>query len=306
MATRLSELRGIADEILGDGPVGDSSANTDRYIGLGQRAAEMTQSSMEGISRSIQREAEISSRERELLREQEQRDTQQRDLATWVAAIQAETSETPSLDYYQGLDIDSNEDTVNDQAARIVDSANATFEAPKNAGLMSKTEYNYEGLPEYMQPESAFRTALAEVEADTYDTMFGNAQIKDTPFKGTKVTSMTMDEIFDLVELEGEWHQYNLDRDNKKDTTAIGKYQMVGATLRDLRDNGHLERLGITGDTLFNQQTQDAIAMHLAERRVKPNYSMAKARKELRNEWAGFKKLTDAELNTIINEIRGA
>ena len=32
---------------------------------------------------------------------------------------------------------------------------------------------------------------------------------------------------------------------------------------------------------------------------------MTEARKEMRNEWEGFKKLSDKELNVIINEVRG-
>jgi hypothetical protein len=42
--------------------------------------------------------------------------------------------------------------------------------------------------------------------------------------------------------------------------------------------------------------------MHLAERRVKGK-SLEDARKGMRNEWEGFKKLNNKELDAIINEI---
>ncbi len=80
---------------------------------------------------------------------------------------------------------------------------------------------------------------------------------------------------------------------------------MVGNTLRDLKNRNVLKELGIDDNTLFNENTQDKIAVHLAERRVRQKFSMTEARKEMRNEWEGFKKLSDKELNAIINEVRG-
>ena len=80
---------------------------------------------------------------------------------------------------------------------------------------------------------------------------------------------------------------------------------MVGNTLRDLKDRGILESLGIDDDTLFDENTQDKIAVHLAERRVRSKFSMAEARKEMRDEWQGFDRLSDKELDAIINEVRG-
>ena len=114
---------------------------------------------------------------------------------------------------------------------------------------------------------------------------------------------MSMKNIFDLVKKNGKFHRFNLAKG--KDTTAIGKYQMVGNTLRDLKDRGILKDLGIDDDTLFDENTQDKIAVHLAERRVRPKFSIAEARKEMRDEWQGFDRLSDKELDAIINEVRG-
>jgi len=85
-----------------------------------------------------------------------------------------------------------------------------------------------------------------------------------------------------------------------------GKYQFVGNTLRDLRDRGILEELGITNDTIFDEKTQDTIAAYLVQRRVKPEYSLAKAREEMGKEWEGFKKLSVERQNAVIKEIRGS
>lgn len=176
----------------------------------------------------------------------------------------------------------------------------------KPAGIMIKPKLRTSTkkiiVPNYMQDTSTFRKKLKKVEAKDYNTIFGNAQ-KTGPFKGTDITSMSMDEIFEFTKLNGAFHKYNLNT-LKKNTTAIGKFQMVGSTLRDLRDRGILAKLNIDNNTIFNEDTQNRIAAHLAERRV-IGKTDAEARKGLRNEWQGFNKLNDSILNQIIKEIRG-
>ena len=192
-------------------------------------------------------------------------------------------------DYYKGIDIDTAFDSKESQ-----DKRNKSVDQNRAAG---------ENLPSFIFQGSKFRKALSGVEAKNYRTLFGNAEEKKTPFKDVDITTMPMKDIFSLVELNGKFHKFNLSKG--EDTTAIGKYQMVGNTLRDLKNRNVLKELDIDDDTLFNENTQDKIAVHLAERRVRQKFSMTEARKEMRNEWEGFKKLSDKELNTIINEVRG-
>ena len=192
-------------------------------------------------------------------------------------------------DYYKGIDINAAFDSkeAQDKRSKEVDQNRATGE----------------NLPSFIIQGSKFRKALSGVEAKNYRTLFGNAEEKKTPFKDLDITTMPMKDIFDLVKKNGKFHRFNLAKG--KDTTAIGKYQMVGNTLRDLKDRGILRKLGIDDDTLFDENTQDKIAVHLAERRVRPKFSIAEARKEMRSEWEGFSKLSDKELDAIINEVRG-
>ena len=192
-------------------------------------------------------------------------------------------------DYYKGIDIDTAFDSKESQ-----DKRNKSVDQNRAAG---------ENLPSFIFQGSKFRKALSGVEAENYKTLFDNAEEKKTPFKDVDITTMPMKDIFNLVELNGKFHKFNLSKG--EDTTAIGKYQMVGNTLRDLKNRNVLKELGIDDDTLFNENTQDKIAVHLAERRVRQKFSMTEARKEMRNEWEGFKKLSDKELNAIINEVRG-
>ena len=180
---------------------------------------------------------------------------------------------------------------------------------PRTRELMINT-----GNPDYnfMGAGSKYTEALKEREADNYDTIFGNAEVRKTPFKGTKVSDMTLDEVLEFTKLNGKFHKYN--KKKGKNTTAVGKYQIVGSTLRDLnsKKRGVLKKLGITGSTKFDEKTQDDIAAYLAVHRLKDRATgevggtvatRASARRELRNEWQGFQKLSDDELDEIIDEI---
>ena len=156
----------------------------------------------------------------------------------------------------------------------------------------------------FMKDGSKYTDALKRREADNYDTIFGNAEKRRGPFKGTKISDMTMNEVFEFVKAGGKFNEYNKKRYGEN-TTAVGKYQTVGATLRDLDKRGILKELGITGNTKFDATTQDRIAAHLAINRLlnRASFSKESAREEMRKEWAGFKKLSDKELDEIIKEI---
>jgi LysM repeat protein len=178
---------------------------------------------------------------------------------------------------------------------------------PQSRGLMVNT-----GNPDYnfMSNDSKFVKALKEKEADNYDTIFGNAEKRNTPFKGTKISDKTISEVLEFVKLNGKFHTFN--KQKGKNTTAVGKYQIVGDTLRDLNNRGVLKKLGITDDTKFDEKTQDDIAAYIAVHRIKDRATgeiggdlatRGSARREMRNAWEGFKSLSDDELDAIIDEI---
>jgi len=275
--------------------IGDPGTKRQSKIGLmaEQLSVPDAKQTMEGVKR-IQNDSENKSKENT--------DSLTAFASGWMEEItQAFANEDPLIkeqrasleggvpDYYKGIDIDTAFDSKESQ-----DKRNKEVDQNRAAG---------ENLPSFIIQGSKFRKALSGVEAENYKTLFDNAEEKKTPFKDVDITTMPMKDIFSLVELNGKFHKFNLSKG--EDTTAIGKYQMVGKTLRDLKNRNVLKELGIDDDTLFNENTQDKIAVHLAERRVRQKFSMTEARKEMRNEWEGFKKLSDKELNTIINEVRG-
>ena len=169
----------------------------------------------------------------------------------------------------------------------------------ENNKLLGKgSEYNF------MLPSSKFRKALKEKEAGSYSTLFGNSEIRSTPFKDIDVTKMKMSEVLDFVKLNGAFHKYNKKTFNKN-TTAIGKYQFIGATLRDLKKRGVFKELEISDNTLFSQETQDKLSAYQAVHRLKDRAGVtyASAREEMRNEWEGFKGIKNTQLDSIIEEI---
>ena len=82
-------LKSLADLILGEDPTKKAASNTARAIGLGERSASRTQSSMESSIRGIERvgrQMEASSD----AGAKERKDKVANDMATWIAAIQSE------------------------------------------------------------------------------------------------------------------------------------------------------------------------------------------------------------------------
>tara|TARA_R110000796_G_scaffold26162_1_gene72982 strand:+ start:19015 stop:19737 length:723 start_codon:yes stop_codon:yes gene_type:complete len=152
-----------------------------------------------------------------------------------------------------------------------------------------------------------FMSTILKKEASDYDTLFGSANKRETPFQGVKVSEMTVGEVLEFTKNKGAFHNYNLKRSEPKNTTAVGKYQTVGGTLRDLKEKNHLKNLGITDDTIFNKKTQDLIASYLIKRAIKDTSGNFKPKEEailnLKKEWEGLKKLEEQEVTKIYKEV---
>lgn len=83
--------------------------------------------------------------------------------------------------------------------------------------------------------------------------------------------SMTLNEIRELQ------RQMLRHPDNTYNSSAVGRYQIVGTTLQGLIDD-----LGLSGDALFDKNMQDRLAMELVRRR------MGQGRSGFYSEWQGF------------------
>lgn len=102
------------------------------------------------------------------------------------------------------------------------------------------------------------------------------------------LVSMTLNEILQLqrMMLSNPMNRATYkDKDgNAVGSSAIGRYQIVSKTLRNL-----MMQHGLTGNELYNEEMQDFLAMSLARGRGRDAAG-------LRNEWEGLRDLSDAQI----------
>ena len=169
--------------------------------------------------------------------------------------------------------------------------------APKAPVVSSSTSLN---------PASVTQSTLSAVEARGYDTLFGNYESGDTPFKGYSVSTKTVGELIDFSRPSGEYGSYVKPRLPKTTeaykrgltSTPMGRYQIVGGTLRDL-----VNRMKLPKDTVFNKATQDRMFLFLAKENIAKGKTQTQKRKNLRSIWEGFRKVDDATLDALIKEV---
>lgn len=92
------------------------------------------------------------------------------------------------------------------------------------------------------------------------------------------LTNMTLDQI-DALQTDMLNHP-----NNNFNSSAVGRYQVVRTTLRDVRS-----KLGLTGDMKFTPQLQDRIGGYLAQRR-------GSGVSGLRNEWEGLRGVSSSQI----------
>lgn len=157
-----------------------------------------------------------------------------------------------------------------------------------------------------LQPTSTTQQTLQKVEAQTYDTLFGNFETGNTPFRGTKVSTMTLGQLYDFSEPSGQYGQYVKPRLSEstqafktgQTSTPMGKYQIVGTTLRSVA-----KQMGLSEDTVFDKETQDKMFLFLARDAIGRGKTLAQQRKNLRKVWEGFKYVDNATLDKLIAEV---
>lgn len=157
-----------------------------------------------------------------------------------------------------------------------------------------------------LQPTSTTQQTLQKVEAQGYDTLFGNFETGNTPFRGTKVSTMTLGQLYDFSEPSGQYGQYVKPRLSEsteayktgQTSTPMGKYQIVGTTLRSVAD-----QMGLSDDTVFDKATQDKMFLFLARDAIGRGKTSAQQRQNLRKVWEGFKYVDNSTLDKLIKEI---
>lgn len=142
---------------------------------------------------------------------------------------------------------------------------------------------------------SSFLDLIDSTEgAGAYNTLYGHAQ-NGGKFDGVDVSNMTLAQLYDFSDPSGAYGQWVAANNNGTVATPMGRYQIVGSTLR-----GAAKEMGLSPETPFNRSTQDAVAAHLARRRLASADSPAAKRAAMRAEWHGFRNVSDQALDVAI------
>lgn len=131
--------------------------------------------------------------------------------------------------------------------------------------------------------------------AGNYSTLFGHSQQPGQPFAGTDVSRMTLGELADFASPSGAYGKWVAGQNNGTVATPMGRYQIVGTTLRNAAS-----QLGLGPETVFNAGTQDRIANHLLTNRLASADAMDGKLAALRNEWHGLLSVPDDQLAQAI------
>lgn len=97
------------------------------------------------------------------------------------------------------------------------------------------------------------------------------------------LTGMSLNEVLALQS------RMLADPKNTYNSSAVGRYQIVRQTLQDA-----MKDLNLTGDRLFNEDTQDEVARYLLRRRGNDPAG-------LRNEWEGLRNVDDGTIRDAYN-----
>jgi len=131
----------------------------------------------------------------------------------------------------------------------------------------------------------------------SYDTLFGHSQ-RDGPFAGTRVSQMTIGELKEFAGARGEGSYGSWVQNTNPEgvlATPMGRYQFVGTTLASTAD-----AMGLPDDTVFDQQTQDAMFAFKVRERLNNADTLTGKRQQLRNEWHGFRNVSNSVLDQAI------
>ena len=210
---------------------------------------------------------------------------------------------------------------------------------PNNQGLFSavfskfkayddygKTETWYQGMIDDgrfvfdAKPEQGPMPGVAVSDSIMYKYESGSGgadallnQSQNNVFTNIKVSTMPISEVmaFQQKRGTGSYHNWSLAnmpegteaKEEGLGSTPVGKYQFVGDTLKDLKDSGVFEKLGIKDDTIFDEETQDKLFVYYAQERMSGKKTIEEKRAALKGVWEGLRKADDEEVDQVIAQI---
>lgn len=163
-----------------------------------------------------------------------------------------------------------------------------------------------------LNPESVTQDVLRATEADNYNTLYDNFEKKkDSPVFNYKVSEKTLGELVEFSKPSNAYGKYVKPRLGENSearrkgltSTPMGKYQIIGTTLRGL-----IKDMRLPDNLVFNKETQDAMFLFLARQAMQGKNTAAQKRSALKETWEGFqnKSVTEEQLNEMISEIESS
>lgn len=141
---------------------------------------------------------------------------------------------------------------------------------------------------------------------DAYDTILGHQQRAGQKFSGINISNMTLGELKNFTSSNSDYAEYSRDAVGRM-ATPLGKYQIVGTTLRRLQ-----KKMGLPDDTVFSAEVQDAMFKELLKGRGYDKYLQGKLTKNqfvrnLQGEWEGLVKSEKSlqALVDVLDEVQG-
>lgn len=209
------------------------------------------------------------------------------------------------------LGLDNTRSQINTREGQLALARNADSRATTRLG-MDQTLFNRRienedaenaftrAYAQALGEDSAFSAYIGHTEsgggADQYDTLYGHRNRQN----GVRVSQMTIGEVGRFASADGAYGQ-SVKNEIGRVATPMGKFQIVGSTLRRLQRD-----LGLPDNLPFSPAVQEQMGLYLAQQRVNGPRTVEGMREGLRNEWEGFKNLSNEELDVIINEIRNS
>ena len=250
----------------------------------------------------------------ELLKEQQEKETEDKRLKTAAARIWAEQfpddPKNPNGIAYAFQMLKDYEGNVGNATARFEE-----LSADGRIDIQAPPEKNY--FLSAIDPNGIFTEF--ESGAGGYNALFSQAQ--NSAFSDVSLTDMTMPEVMQFADARGEgsyhaWVKQNLPPSTEASqkglsSTPMGQFQFIGSTLKYIKDNGGFADLNITDETLFDEKTQNDLFLWYAQDRLDGAKTKSEQRATMRSIWEGFRKkdksgvylVTNAQLDKVIEGI---
>lgn len=162
-------------------------------------------------------------------------------------------------------------------------------------------------------PGISSNTVLSKYEAGSGGPNALLNQSQNSQFSDINVSTMPISEVMNFQAKRGDgsyhaWSKTNMPKNTQAyksglGSTPVGSFQFVGETLQELKTNGTFEALGITDDTVFDQETQEALFVRYAQDSLKGKVTPEERRAELRAKWEGLRNASDEEVDSVIASI---